>query len=110
MPRTCGNSLMIQTYLRVLTMTRHSRYWARAAVRQSNWLIPTIHSFTWLHCAAAATTVGGMRVAMMTREYPPEVYGGAGVHVTELVAQLRHLSEVDEHSMGAPRPGVIVAQ
>jgi alpha-maltose-1-phosphate synthase len=51
-----------------------------------------------------------MRVAMMTREYPPEVYGGAGVHVTELVAQLRTLCEVDVHCMGAPRPGVIVAQ
>jgi starch synthase len=51
-----------------------------------------------------------MRVAMMTREYPPEVYGGAGVHVTELVAQLRHLCEVDVHCMGAPRPGAIVAQ
>jgi starch synthase len=51
-----------------------------------------------------------MRVAMMTREYPPEVYGGAGVHVTELVAQLRRLCEVDVHCMGAPRPGVIVAQ
>ena len=51
-----------------------------------------------------------MRVAMMTREYPPEVYGGAGVHVTELVAKLRHLCEVDVHCMGAPRPGVTVAQ
>jgi starch synthase len=51
-----------------------------------------------------------MRVAMMTREYPPEVYGGAGVHVTELVAQLRNLCEVDVHCMGAPRPGVTVAQ
>jgi starch synthase len=51
-----------------------------------------------------------MRVAMMTREYPPEVYGGAGVHVTELVAQLKRLCEVDVHCMGAPRPGVFVAQ
>src|ERR1700752_134787 len=51
-----------------------------------------------------------MRVAMMTREYPPEVYGGAGVHVTELVAQLRKLCEVDVHGMGAPRQGAIVAQ
>ena len=23
-----------------------------------------------------------LRVALLTREYPPEVYGGAGVHVT----------------------------
>jgi len=47
---------------------------------------------------------------MMTREYPPEVYGGAGVHVTELVAQLQKLCDVDVHCMGAPRPGVTVAQ
>lgn len=46
----------------------------------------------------------------MTREYPPEVYGGAGVHVTELVAQLRHLCDVDVHCMGAPRSDAIVAQ
>ncbi len=51
-----------------------------------------------------------MRVAMMTREYPPEVYGGAGVHVTELVAQLRRLCEVDVHCMGAPRLGAVVHQ
>ena len=46
----------------------------------------------------------------MTRDYPPEVYGGAGVHVTELVAQLRHLCDVDVHCMGAPRQGAVVAQ
>ena len=46
----------------------------------------------------------------MTREYPPEVYGGAGVHVTELVAQLRRLCEVDVHCMGEPRPNVFVHQ
>jgi starch synthase len=51
-----------------------------------------------------------MRVAMMTREYPPEIYGGAGVHVTELVAQLRRLCDVDVHCMGAPREGALVAQ
>lgn len=46
----------------------------------------------------------------MTREYPPEVYGGAGVHVTELVAQLRQLCDVDVHCMGSPRDGAFVAQ
>jgi alpha-maltose-1-phosphate synthase len=51
-----------------------------------------------------------MRVAMMTREYPPEVYGGAGVHVTELVAQLRKLCVVDVHCQGAPRPGAFAYQ
>jgi alpha-maltose-1-phosphate synthase len=51
-----------------------------------------------------------MRVAMMTREYPPEVYGGAGVHVTELVAQLRKLCQVDVHCQGAPRPEAFAYQ
>ncbi|WP_054816398.1 glycogen synthase [Nocardia arizonensis] len=47
---------------------------------------------------------------MLTREYPPEVYGGAGVHVTQLVAHLRHLSEVTVHCMGAPRADAVVHQ
>ncbi|KAA8967688.1 glycogen synthase [Mycobacterium sp.] len=51
-----------------------------------------------------------MRVAMMTREYPPDVYGGAGVHVTELVAQLRKLCAVDVHCIGAPRPDAFAHQ
>jgi alpha-maltose-1-phosphate synthase len=51
-----------------------------------------------------------MCVAMMTREYPPEVYGGAGVHVTELVAQLRKLCDVDVHCQGSPRPGAFAYQ
>ena len=63
-----------------------------------------------LHGPSATTTVPGMRVAMMTREYPPEVYGGAGVHVTELVAQLRKLCQVDVHCQGAPRPGAFAYQ
>lgn len=40
---------------------------------------------------------------MFTREYPPEVYGGAGVHVTELTRFMRDIVEVDVHCMGAPR-------
>lgn len=46
-----------------------------------------------------------MRVAMMTKEYPPEIYGGAGVHVTELTRFMRGLDgvDVDVHCMGAPR-------
>jgi starch synthase len=44
-----------------------------------------------------------MRVAVLTREYPPEVYGGAGVHVEFLVRELRRLVEVNVHCFGAPR-------
>jgi len=36
-----------------------------------------------------------MRVDLITREYPPEVYGGAGVHVAELVQALRAGSDLD---------------
>lgn len=44
-----------------------------------------------------------MKVGMFTREYPPEVYGGAGVHVTELTRFMRDIVDVDVHCMGAPR-------
>jgi starch synthase len=44
-----------------------------------------------------------MRVDLLTKEYPPEVYGGAGVHVTELVKALRHSTEVQVRCFGAPR-------
>jgi starch synthase len=44
-----------------------------------------------------------MRVDVLTREYPPEVYGGAGVHVAELVRALRREIEVAVRCFGAPR-------
>lgn len=50
-----------------------------------------------------------MRVALLTREYPPEVYGGAGVHVEHLVPALAELVDVDVHCFGAPRPAPEVA-
>ena len=44
-----------------------------------------------------------MRVDLLTREYPPDVYGGAGVHVEYLVRSLRPLADVRVHCFGAPR-------
>ncbi|QNA92767.1 glycogen synthase [Microbacterium sp. Se63.02b] len=44
-----------------------------------------------------------MRVEMITKEYPPEVYGGAGVHVAELVAALREHVDVRVRAFGGPR-------
>src|SRR5215831_19550433 len=44
-----------------------------------------------------------MRIAMLTREYPPEVYGGGGVHVEFLVRELRKLVDVEVLCFGAPR-------
>lgn len=44
-----------------------------------------------------------MRVDIITKEYPPEIYGGAGVHVTELVKALRERIDVEVRAFGAPR-------
>jgi len=44
-----------------------------------------------------------MRVDLLTREYPPEVYGGAGVHVEYLARELRRLADVRVRCFGAPR-------
>ena len=41
-----------------------------------------------------------MRIGILTREWPPEVYGGAGVHVEYLTAALRGLVDVSVHSFG----------
>lgn len=51
-----------------------------------------------------ATTVTRVRIGLLTREYPPEVYGGGGVHVGFLVPQLRELIDVRVHCFGGPRP------
>jgi starch synthase len=44
-----------------------------------------------------------MRVDILSREYPPEVYGGAGVHVAELVNALRPSTDVVVRAFGKPR-------
>lgn len=46
-----------------------------------------------------------MRVDILSKEYPPAIYGGAGVHVAELVRALRSRGDVDVHvrCFGAPR-------
>ena len=41
-----------------------------------------------------------MRVGLMTREYPPNVYGGAGVHVEYLSLELAKKIEVEVHCWG----------
>ena len=46
-----------------------------------------------------------MRASILTREFPPDVYGGAGVHVDFLVRELRRIIDVDVQCMGEPREG-----
>ena len=45
------------------------------------------------------------RIGIVTKEWPPAVYGGAGVHVVQLSQALRALNdvEVDVHCFGGPR-------
>jgi starch synthase len=55
----------------------------------------------------AESGAGKLRVALLTREYPPEVYGGAGVHVTYLARELAPLVHVTVHCQGADRPDAV---
>ena len=55
----------------------------------------------------AESGAGRLRVALLTREYPPEVYGGAGVHVTYLARELASLVDVTVHCQGADRPDAV---
>ncbi|MPY54495.1 glycogen synthase [Streptomyces acidicola] len=49
-----------------------------------------------------------MRVGLLTREYPPDVYGGAGVHVEFLARELRSLTDLDVHCWGEGAAGGVV--
>jgi starch synthase len=49
------------------------------------------------------TTVTAVRIDLLTREYPPDVYGGAGVHVENLAEVLRRRVDVRVRAFGQPR-------
>ena len=48
-----------------------------------------------------------LSVAMLTREYPPEVYGGAGVHVEYLAREIGRLVTLTVHCQGADRAAAV---
>ena len=53
-----------------------------------------------------------MRVGLLTREYPPDVYGGAGVHVEFLARELQALVDLQVHTWQSAKaaeeqPGVL---
>jgi alpha-maltose-1-phosphate synthase len=51
-----------------------------------------------------------VKVALLTREYPPDVYGGAGVHVEYLARALSGLVDLTVHCQGAPRDTAVAHQ
>ena len=50
----------------------------------------------------------GLAVALLTREFPPEVYGGAGVHVEYLARELARLVDLRVYCFGAERESPLV--
>src|SRR3954465_13038476 len=52
-----------------------------------------------------STSVSRVRVDILSKEYPPQIYGGAGVHVAELVRALRARGDIDARvrCFGGPR-------
>lgn len=56
----------------------------------------------WVTMWEPAAETGGfrVRVGLLTREYPPDVYGGAGVHVEFLARELRSLTDLEVHCWG----------
>jgi starch synthase len=54
--------------------------------------------------------VTAVRIGIVTREWPPDVYGGAGVHVQHLVGALRSLPagpQIEVHCFGGPRADAV---
>jgi starch synthase len=43
----------------------------------------------------------------MTREYPPDIYGGAGVHVSYLARELSGMVDLTVHCQGGDRPDAV---
>src|SRR5262249_10308141 len=53
----------------------------------------------------AATVSGAVKAILLTREYPPDVYGGAGVHVEYLARELARRIDLEVRCFGEPREG-----
>ena len=51
----------------------------------------------------SCSTLGTVRVDILSKEFPPEIYGGAGVHVSELSRVLAPLVDLRVRCFGAPR-------
>ena len=42
-----------------------------------------------------------MKVALLTNEFPPDIYGGAGIHVQFLSRELRNHCEIEARAFGS---------
>ena len=48
-----------------------------------------------------------MRIGIVTKEWPPHIYGGAGVHALQLTQALKKSIDVDVHCFGEERSDAI---
>src|SRR6185312_8084885 len=62
------------------------------------------------HRVTAGAAAGRLKVALLTREYPPKVYGGAGVHVDYLARELAGRVDLTVHCQGGDRPHAVAHQ
>ena len=78
---------------------------AQRTTHRARWWSSSYASPTYRHSNRDAwiAATNRHRVALLTREYPPDVYGGAGIHVEYLSRELRHLAEVSVECWGLPR-------
>lgn len=104
MPSTCGASLMVSNLSAAAKRCQGKGLLPAfcGAVRQGIWLRGRTEGAARLAALPVAELPCGYAGGDDDSGIPPEVYGGAGVHVTELVSQLRRLCAVDVHCMGAP--------
>ncbi len=92
-----------------LMMIRHVVLTSRPGGRPWTHCVINDHPARLIGSSYCATPVnspllsGAVKAAIVTREWPPDVYGGAGVHVEHLVPDLRQLIDVDVHCFGEPR-------
>jgi len=57
-------------------------------------------AFVRLAASQGSDTVSPMKALLLTNEYPPHIYGGAGVHVQYLSRELAKLMEVEVRCFG----------
>lgn len=69
--------------------------------------MPTLVVGTGVSGGLALPYARSVRIGILTREWPPEIYGGAGVHVDQLVHELRRLTPVYVHCFGGHRTDAV---
>ena len=83
----CNLSVLVATALQTVGKLR-----PRRERRRDRTPLPfSVRPRLWNDAAMTPANDDRLSISLLTREYPPSIYGGAGVHVAQLVPQLRKL-------------------